>query len=148
LLDDKDIAIVGALRKNSRQKLTDISKSTGIPTSTVHERVKRFVKQGMRLVTLLNYPHIQLPLHCWVLIKSNKRAELKAFLQAHTHVNTLLIVNNGVDVVAECVFANIKQQHMFLEQLSEYGKATAHPVIEEIGREVANISQLTAHRNI
>jgi Lrp/AsnC family transcriptional regulator for asnA, asnC and gidA len=44
-LDDKDSLILSTLAKNSRLSTYQISKQTGIPVTTVHNRIKRLEEQ-------------------------------------------------------------------------------------------------------
>jgi Lrp/AsnC family transcriptional regulator for asnA, asnC and gidA len=55
-LDKEDIAILTALQSRARTSYNMISQQTGIPTSTVHDRVKRFIENGTikGFITLIN----------------------------------------------------------------------------------------------
>ncbi|MBR9679475.1 MAG: Lrp/AsnC family transcriptional regulator [Candidatus Altiarchaeota archaeon] len=46
-MDDKDKKIIGHLMDNGRVKLAFISKKVGLPITTVHNRLKRLVSQGI-----------------------------------------------------------------------------------------------------
>src|SRR3989344_5643447 len=46
-LDDRDLQILALLRQDARQSIRDIAKQTGIRPSTVHERIKRMVNDGV-----------------------------------------------------------------------------------------------------
>jgi DNA-binding Lrp family transcriptional regulator len=137
VLAQRDAQILSELRKDARKKLTDISRTTGIPTSTVHERLRAYKKEGLRLVTLLDYPQMRMPLQCWLLIKTRNKYAVLEYLESSLFVNAILVVNNGVDFAVECVFSTLKQQHNTLEELGRFGKVIVYPVIEELGRELA-----------
>jgi Lrp/AsnC family transcriptional regulator for asnA, asnC and gidA len=55
-MDQDDIEILKALQGRARTSYNMISKQTGIPPSTVHDRVKRFIKNGTvkGFITLIN----------------------------------------------------------------------------------------------
>ena len=55
-LDKEDIEILKALQGRARTSYNMISKQTGIPSSTVHDRVKRFIERGVvkGFITLIN----------------------------------------------------------------------------------------------
>lgn len=143
MLEEKDAQILGVLRRNAREKLTTISEQTGIPTSTVHERLRTLMKDGLRMVSLLDYPRIHMPIQCWILLSTRKKEEAIMYLQETGFVNVLLIVNNLADIACECVFSTFKQQHTVIEDLKRFGKVRVYPVIEEVGRELA--CPLTLH---
>ena len=46
-LDKKDYLIIHILKQNSRSAIRDVAKKTGIRPSTVHERIKKLVKEGV-----------------------------------------------------------------------------------------------------
>jgi Lrp/AsnC family leucine-responsive transcriptional regulator len=46
MVDDKDAAILGELRKDSRRSTAEIARKTGIPRVTVHERIQKMTRSG------------------------------------------------------------------------------------------------------
>jgi len=44
MADDKDILILDALKKNARASVLEIAKETGLPNTTVHNRIKKLKK--------------------------------------------------------------------------------------------------------
>ncbi len=47
MIDEKDELILEELKKNGRESTVDISKKTGVPRVTVHERIKRMQEKGI-----------------------------------------------------------------------------------------------------
>ena len=47
MLDNKDLAIIEVLKHNSNFSTQQISKKTGIPISTVHNRIRKLEKSGI-----------------------------------------------------------------------------------------------------
>ena len=39
-----DTIIISQLRTNGRMQITDLSRKTGLPVSTIHDKIKRHVK--------------------------------------------------------------------------------------------------------
>ncbi len=142
MLDDKDTQILTQLRRNAREKLVDISKTTGIPPSTIHERLRLFKKQGLRMVSIFNYPRIHTPIHCWFVIRTKHKQAMIEYLQNTPHTNNLLVVSTSADIIVECIFSTFKQQHELLEDLHKKGRVQVYPVIEDIGRELVCPTQL------
>lgn len=55
-LSKEDVKILEYLKFNSRMHLTDLSKRVGLPVSTVHDRVRKFVVNGVAKFTLVLAP--------------------------------------------------------------------------------------------
>ena len=47
LIDDLDILILGCLQNNGRMSLSEISRITCMPTSTIHDHYNRMVERGV-----------------------------------------------------------------------------------------------------
>ncbi|MDO8553347.1 MAG: Lrp/AsnC family transcriptional regulator [Candidatus Micrarchaeota archaeon] len=47
MIDEKDELILNELKINGRESTVDISKKTGIPRVTVHERIKKMQEKGI-----------------------------------------------------------------------------------------------------
>ena len=141
MLQPKDRVIIEELREAGRSKLIDISKQTDIPVSTLHDRLTKLLDEDqVRIVALLNYRAIRMPLHSWVLLDANDRAQARKELLKHPNINTLLHVNNGADFACEAVFRGFREYHLFLEELQKLGSIKSHPVIEEICKENARVA--------
>ncbi len=69
-IDDKDLAILKVLCKNSRAQISEISKITDIPRITVYNRIQRMVKEGVikKFTAILNYKVLNLPVVAFILI--------------------------------------------------------------------------------
>ena len=46
-MDEKDSLLIEHLRKNSKQSVQELAKATKIPSTTVHNRIKRLEKDGI-----------------------------------------------------------------------------------------------------
>jgi len=68
--DEKDEEIMDELRKDSRQSTADISRKTGIPRMTVHERIKRLTKSGIieQFTIKPNYAKLGKPVTAFILV--------------------------------------------------------------------------------
>jgi Lrp/AsnC family transcriptional regulator for asnA, asnC and gidA len=55
-LDKEDVDIINILQSHARTSYNQIAKQTGIPPSTVHDRVKRYIESGVvkGYITLIN----------------------------------------------------------------------------------------------
>ncbi|MDI6736901.1 MAG: Lrp/AsnC family transcriptional regulator [Nanoarchaeota archaeon] len=121
-MDKREMLIISALRQNCRQSLTDMSKETRIPISTIHERINCYDKTLIKKHTaLIDFAKLGFNTRAKVLIKVEKeqRKKLQDFLEDCKNVNTLLKVNNGFDFLADMVFPHIKEMEDFVEGIEK-----------------------------
>ena len=69
-MDEKDLMILEKLRENARKTVNEISKEIGLPRTTVGERIKKLVKEGVvkKFTTMLNYEKLGKPVTAFVLV--------------------------------------------------------------------------------
>lgn len=130
-----DEKILYHIRRNARTNLTTISRKTGIPVSTIFDRLRSH--EG-RLITkftaLLNFAELGYPVHVTVLIKVSpgQRTQMKHYLLAHPSVNDLYRINNGYDFQVTCVFRSVKESEDFMDELELKFHISARQVFHEI----------------
>ncbi len=116
----KDVLILSELRKNARERLTRISKNTGIPVSTIFDRIR--LHDGdliTRHTTLLNFQRLNFMTRANIILRVDKkeRNELREYFIQHRSVNTAYKINNGFDFMIDVVFKNLKELEEFLDVL-------------------------------
>ena len=120
IINKKDMQIITALRKNSRESLTKISRNTGIPVSTIFDKIK-----DNPLITkstcLLDFNQLGFNTRAKATIKVEResREELRVYLSKHQNVNSLYKINSGYDFLIEIVFRNIKDLEEFMEYIRD-----------------------------
>ncbi|MEA3514921.1 MAG: Lrp/AsnC ligand binding domain-containing protein [Nanoarchaeota archaeon] len=138
-LTKNELQIITALRKNSRESLTKISRKTGIPVSTIFDKIKE-----NPLITkstcLLDFNQIGFNTRAKVTIKVERetREDLRKYLNKHQNVNSLYKINSGYDFLIELVFRNIKDLEDFMENIRDRFKIiedNVFYVLEDIKRE-------------
>ncbi|MFA6461007.1 MAG: Lrp/AsnC family transcriptional regulator [Candidatus Woesearchaeota archaeon] len=140
-MEQKIISLLNSLRENSRQKLTEISKRTHIPISTLFDLLKEAeVNFIVKNTTLLNFPKLGYHVHAQVFLKveSSTKDELKKHLTLHSGVNSMYKINNGWDFMIETVHKNIRDLDDFLEKLNQrfpIKEQQIHYLIDEIKKE-------------
>jgi DNA-binding Lrp family transcriptional regulator len=151
----KELEIIMFLRRNARETLTKISTETGLPVSTIYDRV-RFNKAGLvdKNVSLLNFNKIGYDCHLNIILKVGKedRETIKEFLLNHQSTNTLYLINNGYDYSTESVFKNQKDAEEFIEHINDKFKIKeirTYHIIDELCKETflsqpAHIAFVTA----
>jgi DNA-binding Lrp family transcriptional regulator len=112
--------ILQHIRRNSRENLTTISRKTGIPVSTIFDRLKSQERDFVRKFTaLIDFSKLGYPVRANIFLKVDpqSRDDIRKYLTIHDSVNNLYRINNGYDYAAECVFLNIKEVEEFIEAL-------------------------------
>ncbi len=81
-LDDKDFAIIDELKKNSRLSEQKLARKTGIPMTTVHNRIKKLRRSGLikGFGIRLDYKKLGKPLTAFVLVKALPGADHKELI--------------------------------------------------------------------
>lgn len=141
MLSEKDKIIFRHLRKNARINLTDIAKSTGIPASTIYDRVRANEKIIVKKhTTLLDFSKLGYHAKAKIAIKvmSKDKERLLEFLKVHSNVNSLYRINYGFDYLVEVVYPSVADVEDFvakIEQEYEIRERHIFNVIDEIKRE-------------
>ncbi len=60
MVDNKDLLILDSLRKNAKASVVEIAKKTGLPGTTVHNRIKKLNKEGVIKGYTINVDHEKL----------------------------------------------------------------------------------------
>ncbi len=118
----KELMIIAALRKNSRESLTKLSKNVHVPISTLHDRMKIY-KNGVikKHTSIVDFSKLGYNTRAKMLLKVDvdKRKSIQEHLENIKNVNSLFKITNGYDYMADVVFKNIKQMEDFIEKLEK-----------------------------
>ena len=150
MLNQKDLKVISILRANARETLTNISKITNIPISTLYDKLKLYNKSIVKKHTsLLDFPALGFYTRANIVIRINKnsREAIKKYLIKNQNMNSLYKVNNSYDFMIEAVFKHIKELEDFIDKLEkkfEIEDKQIYYIIEDIQREnfMANINLL------
>ena len=141
MIPQKDMMILSHLRKDARETLTKMSRMTGIPVSTIYDRLKMHEKELIKGYTcLLDFSKLGYSARAKIIVKvaREKRDQLEHYLLSHESVNSLYKINNGFDFMVEGIFRDIKQSEDFLEALEiKFGVKSkqVYYIIDDIKRE-------------
>ena len=135
----KEAIILSHLRQEGRIALTEISRKTGLPVSTIFDRICA-TKAINRYTLLLNFSALGFGCRALILIRTTKdmRSGLCTYLIRHPYVNTLHRINNGHDFCIEGIFIDMGHLERFVEQLEEQfpiKDIQTHYLLEELARE-------------
>jgi len=133
--------IIKQLRNNARESLTTMARKTGIPISTIFDRMKQHYGSIITKHTcLLDFNELGYAARAKVTVKVERdvRQDLMNYLNKHPNVNSLYKINSGYDFMFELIFMNIKELEEFMENLEETYPITdqnVYYVIDDIKRE-------------
>ncbi len=134
----KDVVLFSALRKNGRMTLTNISKETKMPVSTVYEKLRNYAGTIIQKYTvLIDFRKLGYSIRVSIVLKALQRDRLLEYLQCNEHVNNAYRINNGYDVLCEGIFKDIHSAEYFIQSLEEYGvsKMEVFYILEDVKRE-------------
>ncbi len=141
MINEKDMLILAHLRRNSRLKLTDMSKKTGIPISTIYDRMSSLKPYFLRKHTaIINFEQLGFMTRVKIAMKINRdqRKALENFLVKHENINNVFKINNGYDYMIEAIFRNVRELDDFTDDIETrftFETKTTYFVIEDILRE-------------
>ncbi len=137
----KDLLILSYLRKNSRISLTKMSRKTGIPISTLYDKIQsqkgKIIK---KFTSIIDFKKLGYEIKANILIKTHfyDIEKIQSFLEKCFHVNNLQVINNHYNFFIEGVFKNIQELEEFKKKLFEKGKIEAidiYFIVDEIKKE-------------
>lgn len=140
-LKNTDIALFHTLRKDGRMSLTDISRATQIPVSTIYERLKQFSGDIIQKYTvLLDFRKLGYTtrMHLLLRVKGENKVAVMNFLRNQLQVNNAYHINNGFDISCDVLFQDMYEADAFLKKLEDglhVSKVQPFYILEDIKRE-------------
>lgn len=140
-MNQNDLKILAQLRSNARIALTKMSKKTGIPVSTIFDRMKQHEENIItKHTSLVDFSKLGFHAKAQLFIKVNRedRKNLQKHLFKHPSVNSMYQINNGYDFLVEGVFKQIKDMEAFKESLEDAFKIEStqiYYIVDDIKKE-------------
>lgn len=140
-LGQKEMLVIAYLRKHARMRLTQLSRLTHIPVSTLYDQVAhRYHNVISKYTVLIDFAKLHYATRVTVMLKVQKeeKKELEHYLFHHPHVNSLYKINNGYDFMVDVIFPTLFQFEQFLDRLeSQFPilETQCYHVIEDLKRE-------------
>jgi len=136
----KDILLMTYFRRNARENLTQISRWTSIPVSTIFDKLREFEKGLIqRHTTLIDFRKLGFDIRIDILFKVAKdsREEFKEFLVGNENVNSIYRINSGFDYLVEGIFKDMSDLQRFTELLDKFKIEAKQElfILEDIKRE-------------
>jgi Lrp/AsnC family leucine-responsive transcriptional regulator len=120
-LDEKDLTLIDELRRNSKLSEQKLARKTGIPMTTVHNRLRRLRGLGVikEYTITLDYARLGRPLVAFVLVKAVPAADQKELLlqiARMPHVQESAMVTGDFDILFKARVASIDELNAMVVQ--------------------------------
>jgi len=114
-LDAKDHKIIKILRENSRMAIRDIAKKTQLRPSTVHDRLKKMMREGIisKFTLKLNNKAVGENFVVFMLIKAEKDIPATYFESKH-EIKEVFGVTGEYDLMLKLKFKDIEEFNDFV----------------------------------
>ena len=138
-----ELLLLCNFRQNAKSNLTTLSKKTGMPVSTIFEKVKRYEKNLITKYTvLLDYNILGYNLKVQMFLKVNrqKKDEIKKRIMNNHKVNNFYRITNGYDFFIEAIFKDMNDLEEFNDFLESIGviKKIEFYILEEMKKNNIN----------
>ena len=127
--------IINALRKDARMTLAKIAELSGLPTSTVYDRMRK-LKSDARFTAHINFAQYGYPLR--VLLIMNAQGDLN-YLKEHPSINSFYRLEGKSSYCAEAHFRSFKELREFIEDLPLETEVHCNFVSEELKHEAQEL---------
>lgn len=120
-LDKKDKKIIAMLKNNARASIREISKTTGIRPSTVHQRIKRLIENGVieKFTLKLNDEKIGEGFAAFLLISGSPERYLDDKILKDGHVKGIYGITGEYDLLIKMKFKDMSAFNEFLLDFRE-----------------------------
>ena len=114
--DKKDSLIIEVLKGNSRIPIRDIAKKTGIRPSTVHERIKKLINEGVieKFTLKLNNKAVEENFIVFMLIKGGTTEYVSQEIIKNSHIKEIFGVTGEYDLLVKLKFKDVEEFNEFL----------------------------------
>jgi len=139
-VDEKEMQLLAALRKDARTSLLALSKELNMPASTVHDKVRRYSGDiVLKHTALLDFKKLGFERAC-LAIKTTPsgRQRVQDYISKHPKTNNLHKINSGFDFLAEIIGNDQKEIEDFVSALKLIMgvlEVQRYTIIEDIQRE-------------
>ncbi len=120
-IDEKDLAIIDELKKNSRMSEQKLARKTGIPMTTVHNRIKKLRETGIieSFSIRLNYEKLGKPIVAYVLVKLTAGVDQKIMIREISkmpNVKEVAMITGEFDIMFKVRVASMEELNKIVVQ--------------------------------
>ena len=115
-IDHKDQKIIEILKQNSRKPLREISKTTKIRPSTVHQRIQKLVENNIieKFTIKLNNKSIGENFIVFMLVKGGTNEYIDNKILTNAHVKEVFGITGEYDLLIKLKFESIEKFNDFI----------------------------------
>ncbi len=118
-IDEKDMEILRVLKQNSQFSIQKISKRTGIPVATVHNRIKKMKESGIITGYTIRINPVKLgrKMTAYVLVKATQKADQSILLHeiaSYEHVEEGSMVTGEFDFLFKLRVKDMDELNKFV----------------------------------
>jgi len=115
-LDKKDNLIIDVLKENSRLSVRKTAKKTGVRPSTVHERIKKLVKEEVieKFTLKLNNKAVGESFIVFMLVKGGTKDYIDSSIINDKHIKEIFGVTGEYDLLLKLKFKDVEEFNDFL----------------------------------
>ena len=139
--------ILKLLKNDAKLTTSQISKKTGIPITTVHNRIKKMNDEGIieKYTLKLNYHKLNRGLEAFIMItvfnitpsgKKIEQEDIAERIKKHESVESVKIITGGFDIMAQVRVASMNELNefitKFLRKIDGVDKTSTMMVLKEI----------------
>ncbi|MBW3020112.1 Lrp/AsnC family transcriptional regulator [Candidatus Woesearchaeota archaeon] len=122
-MNKKDLKIISHLRSDARMSLTNLSRKTSIPVTTIFDRIKVQQKENVikKFTSLLNFNELGYTTRANIALRVDRedKEKLREHLVKNENVNSVSRINNGYDFMIEGIFKQMVDLEDFLDKLEQ-----------------------------
>lgn len=121
MLDERDLALIDELKKDAKLSEQKLARKTGIPMTTVHNRLRRLRAHGIitAYTIRLDYAKLGRPLVAYVLVKALPGVDQKVLLHQiakMAHVREAAMVTGEFDIFFKARVASMEELNSIVVQ--------------------------------
>ena len=141
MIKEKEVEILNYFRQDGRDTLTNASKRTHIPVTTIYEVLRKHQGRSIsKHTTLLNFKQLGYEGIVTIIVKLplEFKESFRQYMLVNKNVNSLIRINNGYHFLFECIFKKYHEAEQFIAFLEDEFKVREKHVfyqLEEIQRE-------------
>ena len=150
MLSEKDMKILRILREDCKLPAREISKKTGLPITTIHNRIKKMEKDGIikSYVANIDQKKIGEGVQAFIQLRLKSSPELVAKrLTAIEGVKKAYIISGSTDVMLNMSVKDIDALHNFitekLKNIKQVERTTTSIVLKEFNKPEVKILKIT-----
>jgi DNA-binding Lrp family transcriptional regulator len=121
MINDNDMKVVSMLRENARQSLIRISKKTGIPVSTIYDRMKNHEKSIIKkYVAILDFPKLGMNIRSHIHAYIKNEAEFESFINENLNINSAFKVSGKYNYMLDVICRHMSEYDSLMREIDRF----------------------------